>query len=232
MGIIDIALLAIVALVTWCVAGEGAWGAVFTFLSVLFAGLLTMNYFEPLAGFFESAVLPSGKWRNLADFLAMTGLFAALVFGFREVTTRLAPGEYDIHPLLYEGARWGGGLASGYLTMAILLTALHTAPLPREFIGFKPERKNFLTISAPDRQWLGFTQRVSEEVFRQGSVGRIFDGPQFRVGDQTNDVWPSFPIRYASRREAYAAGGGPAGPTRAAPVQRSPKRGRKPGPMF
>src|SRR5690606_35794892 len=40
---IDIFLIAIVAVVTWCVASEGAWGAALTLFSVVFAGLLAMN---------------------------------------------------------------------------------------------------------------------------------------------------------------------------------------------
>ena len=47
--------------------------------------------------------------------------------------------------------RWTCGLATGYVTVAFLLTALHTAPLPREFLGFSGEKKNFFGIGA-DRQ--------------------------------------------------------------------------------
>jgi len=53
---IDVALLLILALVAWNVAAEGAWGAVAVFLSVLFSGLIAMDYFEPLADLLESAL--------------------------------------------------------------------------------------------------------------------------------------------------------------------------------
>ena len=95
--------------------------------------------------------------------------------------------------------------------MAIVLTALHTAPLPREFIGFKPERKNLFGMVAPDRQWLGFTQFVSEGVLGRGfPIG--FDAPTADFIDDPNNkdrntVWPSFPIRYAHRRQLFATGG-------------------------
>jgi hypothetical protein len=87
--------------------------------------------------------------------------------------------------------------------MAILLTALHTAPLPRSFVGFSPERSNFFDSLAPDRQWLGFTQHVSEKVL---NTGRVFDGPKFSMPGTDQEYWPSFPIRYATRREDIAAG--------------------------
>ena len=204
---IDVLLLVILAAVTWCVASEGAWGAGLTFLSVLLAGLLAMNYFEPVAGWLESFDRTSIAWSQRTDVIALLGLFVVFVFLLRLMTDRLAPTFMVIQSLAYEIGRWSLGLATGYLTMAILLTALHTAPFPRwvtaqgvqEFIpGFTAERQNFFNMAAPDRQWLGFVQYVSR---RSLPRGRVFDGPRFPAGDYTADYWPSFPIRYASRRE-------------------------------
>ena len=58
------------------------------------------------------------------------------------------------------------------------MTALHVAPLPREFMGFRPERKNLFDFAAPDRQWLALTQYVSETSL-QKSYGPWFDAPRF-----------------------------------------------------
>lgn len=206
IGPIDFVLLAIWAIVAWCVSGEGAYSAAFTCLSVILAGLLAMNYFEPVAN-----MLPTtGWWRYGADIVSLVGLFTAFVFGLRYLTEYLCPRFIQLPPLAYELGRWGCGILTGYVTMAFLLTALHTAPLPREFLGFRPERANLLSIAAPDRQWLGFTQYVSEHIFRRGPGGRIFDGPRIALGDPSrpypNEIWPSFPIRYATRREALSGG--------------------------
>jgi len=114
--------------------------------------------------------------------------------------------------------------------MAFLLTALHTAPLPREFLGFRPEEGAFFGI-APDRQWLAFTQFVSERALQRSIVRRdpatkmvmtsgpsgrplrqpnVFDGMIRDVGDpqspHPNRVWASFPIRYAQRRAEIEKG--------------------------
>jgi hypothetical protein len=100
-------------------------------------------------------------------------------------------------------------------------------------MGFAPERANFFAMS-PDRQWLGFTQWVSENVCNS-SPPRIFDGPQIVLGDPTaqgaitNKIWPSFPIRYASRREK-GGGGGAAAP--AAPVRSVPAPAKQGAPGF
>ncbi len=204
---IDILLLAILGIVTWCVASEGAWGAGFIFVSVLLAGLLAMNYFEPLATFLTNNIASSGAWRQRWDSIALVGLFVAFIFLFREVTVRIAPAYMQVHPLVHEIARWSFALMTGYIAMAFLLTVLHTAPLPREFGGFTPERANFFGAVAPDRQWLGFTQYVSEKSMRNGTMGHIFDGPEYTFPQHQNSVWPSFPIRYATRRGQAAAGG-------------------------
>lgn len=205
---IDVILIAIVVGVTWAVAAEGAWGAGWILLCVLFSGLLAMNFFEPLAGLLETAVSSSPAWRARWDLVALVGLFGGFVFGFRLLGERLAPVDIEVHPLVYDIGRWGCGALTGYITMAFLLTALHTAPLPRTFWGFTPEphlRNGPVSAMAPDFQWLGFTQHVSENVFRQPGGRRIFDGPRLRIGDYEG-VWPSFPIRYATRRERRSSG--------------------------
>jgi hypothetical protein len=223
-------LLGIVAVVAWCVASEGPFGAGLTFLCVLFAGLLAMNFFETVAGMLDG--LASGM-REYSDFVALVGLFALFTFLGRLATDNIAPSEIEYDARVYQAARWLFGLAAGYTTMAILLTALHTAPLPRSFMGFAPERQNLFDAAAPDRQWLGFMQRVSEKVFRTGVVFDGFKEPVEEppeVDGRVQDIWPSFPIRYATRRQDFslprartagvssatgepAKGGAPAGPS-------------------
>ncbi len=230
---IDVLLLVILAAVTYSVASDGPWGAAITFVSVLLAGLLAMNFFEPLAIFFVKNFMNSYLWQFRWDIIALLGLFAIFVTGFRMLGEKLLPTYAEVNNLLFEFARWGFGLATGYVVMAIILTALHVAPLPRDFMGFTPERKNFFQISAPDRQWLAFTQYVSEKslsrVNRFGIVP-IFDGPSFpRNPSDPNSmqVWSSFPIRYADRREQLASGsgGGAGAPSSAPPAAAPPSSG-------
>lgn len=217
MGGIDIILLIILAAVTWSVASEGMWGAALTSLIVVISGLLAMNFFEPVAGFLESFG-SSMWWRSHCDIFALLGLFAVSVGVLRISTDRISPRFISSDRLIYGLGRWGGGLLAGYVTMAFMLTALHTGPFPRDFWGFTPERRNLLGAVAPDRQWLGFTQWVSEESLKWPGDGKVFDGPQtFRVptregiGPRKNTTWPSFIIRYATRRQQLASGIFPGG---------------------
>lgn len=213
---IDLFLLAVVAVVTWCVAAEGAWGAALTFLSVFFAGLLAMNYFEPLAMMLQSALNLGPAWNNRWDFIAMMLLFIGFIFAFRIGSEQIMPNFIQVHPLAHDGVRWVAGAATGYLTMAILLTSLHTAPLPRNFFGFTPERNNFMGMSAPDRQWLGFVQYATEKSFGKGEYGQVFDGSTAIFADKEEVILPTFIIRYATRRSMGDLAAAP--PAEVAPV--------------
>lgn len=217
MQMIDIIMLAIIGGVTWTVAAEGAWGAAITFLAVLFGGLIAMNFFEPLASVLSDVL------SKYADFVSLLVVFAAVVTGIRFASEYYMPTYVEVHPLLYDIGRWGFGLLTGYVTMAIVLTSLHTAPLPREFLGFAAENQMLFGL-APDRQWLGFTQYTSEKIYTSGTV---FDGEQFPqvpekpVSEENMRTWSSFPMRYAARREAIASGqmDAPVVPDQAAPQQ-------------
>ncbi|HVJ67385.1 MAG TPA: CvpA family protein [Caulifigura sp.] len=223
---IDLLLLAIIGVVTYCVASEGPWGAATTFVAVILAGLLAMNFFEPLAGMFPAAF----DWQMRADIIALLGLFAAGVTGLRMAAEYLMPTQIEVSPIVYDGGRWGFGLLTGYATAAIVLTALHTAPLGKDLsLGFRPNENNFFGIggveSAPDRLWLSFTQYVSENIF---TTGNVFDRSEFpRYRGKPPEQWSSFPIRYADRRQRYASGAAVAssapGPgTGAPPIQTMP----------
>jgi len=220
---IDLLLLAIVGVVTWVVASEGAWGATLNFFCVLFAGLLAMNFFEPTAELLAANVPLGVSWRNRWDFIALMGLFILLVSLFRVGTEQLMPNFLEVHPIAHDGIRWVAAGLTGYVTMAIVLTALHTANLPRTFIGFEPSRDNFLGMAAPDRQWIGFTQYVTEKAYRRGGTGPIFDGSTVTLTDGEQIYLPSFAIRYATRRGLGASAEAPAGtqPATVAPVRQS-----------
>jgi len=232
---IDLLLIAVLAGVTWCVASEGAWGAAFTLLSVILSGLVAMSLFESVAGFLQQTISSSYEWQHRWDIIALVGLFSACVFALRSALEYVMPVDIEVHAMVFDVTRWGCGFLTGYVTMAFLLTSLHTAPLPREFLGFTPEpelRSGPLGGLAPDFQWMGFTQYVTEKSFNRGGNGPIWDGATYAVVNGAAGepgqvkVWPSFPIRYASRRAQHygsaAAAAPPAAPGGGAPVQATP----------
>ena len=239
VAMIHLILLILLVGIAYLVANEGPLTAAITFVSVLFSGLLAMNFFEPLAVILSTNVLATYEWQHRWDIIALLGIFAGSVTLMRLAGDKLFPTYAQVSTIFYHPARWALALATGYTTIAILLTALHVAPLPREFLGFSPEGNNFLGV-APDRQWLALTQYVSEHSLQRrkvdGSVA-IFDGAQFPAIPtdlSTVRIWSSFPIRYAARREQYTTGrikvdlpgaASPAQPGDTPPPARTPGRG-------
>ncbi len=209
---IDILCLAVIGAVAYFVSTEGAWGAVHSFLCVLISALIATNYFEQAAAILEGL---SPGYRHFMDVIALVGLFIGCVFALRMGSEHLVQVYIGLPSAMDTAGKWLFGAATGYLTMAFLLMALHTAPFPREFLGFKPERPNFFGM-APDRQWIGFMQHVTEKpygwyVFEDRDItpskpiAHAFDGKYELLGDKKasypNTIWPSFPIRYAMRRD-------------------------------
>lgn len=207
---IDILCLAVIGATAYFVSNEGAWGAVHSFLCVLLSALIATNYFEQVATILEGL---SPGYRHFMDVIALVGLFIGCVFALRLGSEHLVQVYIGLPSAMDTAGKWLFGAATGYLTMAFLLMALHTAPFPREFLGFKPERPNCFGM-APDRQWIGFMQYVTEKpygwyVFQDPDtkqpIAHAFDGKYELLGDKKasypNTIWPSFPIRYAMRRD-------------------------------
>ncbi len=236
--ILDVILVGIVAVITWCVASEGAWGAALMLVSVVISGLLATSLFEVTADFLQANLADSDEWQHRWDVIAMVGLFSGFVFAFRKITERIMPVHIEVQALVFDITRWGAGLATGYVTMAFLLTAFHTAPLPPDMLGFtaEPQRRGGpVGQSAPDMKWLGFVHHMTETAFRNGANGPIFDGPRFELFPGAEpEILPSFPIRYASRRDRYY-GGTPAkasGGSSTSPAPSGGGAGRPSGPRF
>ena len=203
---IDILLLAVLGVVAYLAASEGAWGAAVTFVSAVLSGLLAMNLFEPLADSL-SGTFPSAAAQSRLDVVCLVGLFAGGVALFRRTSEMIQKVEIPVEGRAYDAVRWLCGVAAGYVVAAFFLTALHTAPLPPGALGFEAERDNMLG-DAPDRRWLGYVQYLSEKPYaRRDAYGRIpvFDGPQYAVlkGGEPRR-WSSFPIRYKTRRRVDA----------------------------
>lgn len=229
--LIDALFLLCLAAITWCVASEGPWGAGMTLIIVIVSGLLAMNFFEPFASRIQGSATIHSNWGQRVDFIALVGLFALFVFLLRMAAEYYQPTFMEVNALVYDLGRWAFALLTGYVACSFLLAAFHTAPLPPDALGFTPEvarRRGPVSKLAPDMQWLGFTQYVSEKVLKRGDL-RVFDGPKFELGDYPNDRWAAYPIRYAARRRAIAAGGAAAGQPAGGGLQRREPKTDNPG---
>lgn len=190
---------------------RGAVSAGVTLIGLLFAGLLAMNWFEPASDALGGLAGEDAPLAAYRDFGSLLILLAAFFLIIRVVTNRLLPANPPLPPMLETPGRWILGLAAGFIAAALLLTAVHTFPGDRDFGGaFPPEpsaRSGPLMKLAPDYRWLGFTQHVSEHVFRRPGDDRVFDGRQADFGEGAKR-FATFPTRYAAWREQRRNRGG------------------------
>lgn len=191
---LDLIAFLVFAGVTWAVSSEGFWGALVMFCNALLAALIATNYFEPLARLLARQV-PGGKY--WWDLLVLMVLFSVTMVVLRVTTESLGPGFVRFPRPLFHAGRWLFGAATAWVMLCFLFMALHTAPLPRDFLDFSPERENFFGF-APDRAWLGFMQRTSEQIFERTP-------PDFDPDRYVFDPKALFLPSYAARRAEFAA---------------------------
>ncbi len=157
----DAGILVLILGIAYALASEGAWGAALMFFNVMFAGLITFNFYEPLATQFLAWGM-AGTW---SDFLASMGIFLVTLIIFRLITDTIAPGMVRFPTPVYQLGRVVFSLGTGCMMIGIMLCILDTAPVNRRLFGVigyetqPPFKQGF------DRAWLAFVQRCSGTCF-------------------------------------------------------------------
>jgi uncharacterized membrane protein required for colicin V production len=202
--LLPILLLLILAICVAFTLHEGMWSNALRLVNLVTAGLIAMNFFEPLADFLEDQVAPS--WSYFWDFLALWLIFCVSLLLLRFLT------DYTISRVKVRFLtiidHWGGivfGVLCGWFMVCFVTASLHTAPLARNFLfeGFKlPPEKNLFGL-APDVQWLGFVHYVSEGVYCRGLSESEMRNGQYGPREALAVFDPDkFIDRYARRRDA------------------------------
>jgi hypothetical protein len=147
---------------------DGLWGNILNLFNVILAGVVAVNFFEPLAQALDKAV-PRGTF--LWDFPVLWGLFAISLIIFRVSCDFVSPKKVKFPNLVEMIGNYFVAVWVAWLVMCFTLFSLHTAPLAKNpfFGGFQPESRMFLGL-APDRVWLGFSQQLSEGAFTRGGT--------------------------------------------------------------
>jgi hypothetical protein len=184
-----------------CIAtlfGEGIWSNAVLLINVVTAALLASNFFEPLARWLENQT-PGGSY--LWDFLALWAIFGGSLAIMRAMTDHLSKVKVRFNMVVdYIG---GGILALwiGWVMVCFSMMTMHTAPLCRNFLyqGFQPEQRMVMGL-APDRQWLGFVQKMSRCNFCRSATPEEAAERKY-VFDRDCE----FIHKYATRRSNLAA---------------------------
>ena len=206
----DLILLAIFGVVVWVISAQGEmWDALVIMINVLFASLLAMNFWEPVAEVLVRHV--NADYDHWYGIFCLLGLFILILLGLRWVSDRvLSDKKVEFSPKMDSVGKYLFGMMTAWITICFLSASIHTSPLPREFWGFRPENKKFLLFEfSPDRCWLAFMQRTSEKTFERGNKGlNVFDLWEGGVNNQPptpHQASRMYIIRNAARREGASA---------------------------
>jgi hypothetical protein len=187
--ILPFLMLALIFAVVATCFSEGIWSNVVRLINVITAGLLAMNFFEPLARSLDSW---QPSYTYVWDFLSLWGLFGVFLLILREITDRVSRVNVRFLKL---ADRIGGVVLSlwiGWVMVCFTMMTLHTAPLGRNFLfgGFSTEKDASMMfgMASPDVEWLGFTYKMANGAFAGSAAPEEVD----KLAD--------FMPKYATRR--------------------------------
>lgn len=185
-------LIAILFICTAMLYKDGIWSNALRLINVILAALLATDLFEPLARWLDD-MMPS--YTLVWDFLSLWGLFAAFFTIFQLLTDQISQVKVRFLGIVDRIGSPVLALWIGWVMVCFTTMTLHTAPLARNFFfdGFVAEERMFLGF-APDRQWLGFMQKMSLGPYSRSAAAG--EGEKY-VFDSQSD----FMLRYSARRQ-------------------------------
>ena len=189
--IVSLAFLLIVILSQAFLAQEGAWSNLVRIANVIFAGLIAMNFFEPLADLLEGQM---SSYTNFYDFLMQWALFCASYGLLSQATKYLSKVQVRFLPALEKALAHLFALVAAWVFILFTSATLYTAPLEPDFdVMITGGRVD--ALEEPHIKWLAFTQNVSKKAYSQGEPTWVFD-PE-----------AEYLLRYQGRRIAIAESG-------------------------
>ena len=196
--ILNLALVAILLIVSFAVGRGGLLQAMGMFFAVLVAASLASAWYEPLAAYLEKSFEP---YRHVLDVTALCLLFAVIVLLFGAMVQFLTKRTVAFpKPVELIGCILVG-LMAGWTVTEFAAFTLHTAPLRA---GVMPSAGSSMLFGLkPDRCWLWWMRGSSR------------NGP-FAIAGKPFDPTNDFVERYAAKWKRLA--GGPA-PDQTAPDQ-------------
>ena len=171
---------------------QGFWNCLITFINLIFAGLVAMSFYEPLAGVFPNSM------DAMADFVGLWGVFIIAFGVFRIASDMLCRDKVVFNMPVEMTGRSIMAIWTAWVFICFTCMSLHMAPLGKEPFngGFsEPMSASFLGLS-PDRQWLAFTQ--------SRSTGAL-------SGDNEFDPKSTFVIKFRQHRVKHEGGGSDSG---------------------
>src|ERR1700733_11825116 len=153
--IVDLVTVVLILGMTWALTSEGLWGAALMFFNALFAAMITLNCYEPLAQLIGTNMeFLSGY----ADALCILLIFTVTLLIMRLLTEFLAPAMVRFPMPLYHVGRVIFGLGGAAITAGMIWLALDASPGQGKFLGsYDYQHKPFFGVRL-DTEILAFFQ--------------------------------------------------------------------------
>jgi uncharacterized membrane protein required for colicin V production len=192
----------VMLVVSYAYFREGLLTALTMLVNVILAGVVTFNFYEPLADLVDP-VLQGTVVEGYEDFFFLTVLFAAALGFFRWATNSLANTQIEFPALLQQFGAGAAGLVTGYLVSGFLVCVLQTLPWHENFMEFQPRSAGeggLRRLLPADRVWLAVMRHAGAYPFayREVSDATDSDSPYGRFA--TFDRAGSFELRYLRYR--------------------------------
>jgi hypothetical protein len=142
---------------------DGIWNNALQLVNVVFAGLLSMNFYEWVARYTTKINDDVHTFVPMIDFLALWTCFVLFVFVLRAVTEAVSKVRVRFLQIIDRSGGAALSVCIGWVMVCFTLASLHVSPLAQyPMMGaFQPQSSMFLGMLAPDREWLGFTKYQS-----------------------------------------------------------------------
>jgi hypothetical protein len=179
---------------------EGLFTAFLTLVNLVLAGVITYNFWEPLADALDST-LQGSILDGYQDFLLITVIFALALGLLRLITNNLANSLIEFTPTVQQFAGAAVGLLTGYLLSGFLICAFETLPWHRNFIDFQPRSRGesaYRRFFPPDRIWLALMRHAGAYPFARGATNDKAESPYEKY--PTFDWAGTFELRYSRYR--------------------------------
>jgi len=165
--VIDLIIVGLTLGLTYVVTSEGLWGAALMFFNVLFAAMISFNFYEPLARLIDQTGI---NW-GFSDTLCMLGLFCISLLILRMTTETIAPVMVKFPMFVYHAGRLVFGLGTAAVTMAVVILSFHAAPVHKKIINVIDTKSKPPFGVGLDHLWLGFFQYETGAVFSNTGYG-------------------------------------------------------------
>ncbi len=156
---------------TYALTSEGLWGSALMFFNVLFAALITFNFYEPLA---QLIIDQSGNATvgEFADSVTMMLLFAISLLLLRLTTETIAPSMVRFPTPLYHLGRLVFAVGGAVVMVAMLLLGYQASPVQKKILGvWDYKHVPSLYKERFDKDFLAFFQYTSGYTFPRNGIG-------------------------------------------------------------